>query len=56
MAEFELDPKKPRWLAEVERDAVRIQTKRFNEQFEEQAYQAKLKTEEKAVNEQKGAK
>lgn len=30
-------------LAEIERAAIRIQTKRFNDFFEEQEYQSKLK-------------
>lgn len=32
-------------LAEVEQAAIRIQTKRFNEYFEEQQYQQQLRAE-----------
>jgi len=40
-------PQKSKHLQEVEDDAVRIQTRRFNEQLEEQQYQkAKLESAE----------
>ena len=39
------EPKKSKHLQEVEDDAVRIQTRRFNDYFEEQQYQ-KAKLEE----------
>lgn len=41
---------KSKWLQEVEDDAVRIQTKRFDEFFEDQAYKASKATSDKAVD------
>ena len=38
---------KSKWLQEVEDDAIRIQTKRFNDYFEEQQYQKEKKEAEK---------
>ena len=62
------EPKKSKHLQEVEDDAVRIQTRRFNDYFEEQQYQkAKLeeaepakskvvKKEDESVSSKKGKK
>jgi len=50
-----LEPKKSKHLQEVEDDAVRIQTRRFNEYLEEQQYQ-KAKLEEAEPVEPKVAK
>lgn len=44
------EPKKSKWLQEVEDDAVRIQTKRFRDQEEERLYQISKKQEELAEN------
>jgi hypothetical protein len=38
---------KPKWLAEVEADAVRITEKRMRDAEEEKAYKAKQEKEEK---------
>lgn len=39
---------KSTWLQEVEDDATRIQTRRFNEYFEDQQYQKEKAKQEKA--------
>lgn len=44
-----LEPKKSKWLQEVEDDAVRITNRRFKEQFEEMEYQNAKKEEEQVV-------
>lgn len=40
------EPKKSKWLQEVEDDAIRIQTRRFREQEEERLYQASKNAKE----------
>lgn len=40
------ETKKSAWLQEVERDATRIQTKRFKDQEEERQYQIAKRLEE----------
>lgn len=42
-------PKKSKWLQEVEDDAVRITNKRFKEYFEELEYQKAKKLEENQI-------
>lgn len=41
-----LEPKKSKWLQEVENDAVRITNRRFKEHFEDLEYQKAKKLEE----------
>lgn len=46
MSDTPIEPKKSKWLQEVEDDAVRITNRRFNQYFEDQALEeAKKKAE-----------